>query len=165
MKDFELRNEVALPLSLPALSLSCPSGPNSIIKFEFILHVDAIMSNQQIPAQYPLPVYERSISSIIDFENCDTLSELLFDDQCEIVDIQQENAPIATAAPQNCASEPTSKCSGQSGNRMATLEKRNRQLQLALAAASIHHAREVAGLRREMERLKNEVEKLRQEKK
>lgn len=106
------------------------------------------------------PLWDQSLSRLVNFDNCDSLSEVLFDEKIPNNGPKDENEP--TARQPTCDQANEFQTSSDPTARVATLQRRNQQLQKALALASVHHAKEVAAMRREIEKLRQEVELLRQ---
>ena len=117
------------------------------------------------------PAYERSVSSLVNFNECDnTLSELLFGENSDVNiaaatsmhnEEEEENhfpGPSQRKKNDDSTQPTTTTTAAATAARVTTLERRNLRLQAALAAATVQHAREVSTLRREVESLRHSKE-------
>jgi hypothetical protein len=116
---------------------------------------------------------ERSMSSLFDFENADTLSTVL--EQKNGIKATDNNytgpendADMARSAPsrENYGNAPaTFNGDAATAARLTTLQERNRQLQRALALASVQHSKEISAMRRIIQTLEQQVAELKAERK
>jgi hypothetical protein len=107
---------------------------------------------------------ERSLSSLVEFENADSLSEILAETNGKIHQnkyMNNEKATNTTSYPpfsQTLGHENTN-CNATAA-RVATIQNRNRQLQKALALASVQYSKEIATMRRTIQALEQQVAEL-----
>lgn len=120
-----------------------------------------------------MPVFdERSLNSLFDFENSDSLSELL-----EVNDIKtthnrridtEDAGGMAPCRPSNQAKDDVHSqkgCDTSTAARLTTLKKRNQQLQRALALSSVQYSKKLAAMQWKIDALEHELEKLKADKK
>jgi hypothetical protein len=115
---------------------------------------------------------ERSISSLVNFENVDSLSDILLtrNDMKTAHTKSRDNdndVGMASCPPssQNYDNENNNdNCNGAAtAQRLATLQLRNQQLQRVLALASVQHSKEIAAMKRTIEKLEQQVAELQAE--
>ena len=104
---------------------------------------------------------ERSLSSLVEFDNADSLSELLVELNDTTIRHDKysynENAGgIGQAPAQDNLCDAT---------RLTTLQNRNQQLQRALALASVQHSKEISSMKRTIQKLEQQVAELKAERK
>jgi len=112
-----------------------------------------------------LPAFdERSLSSLVEFENADSLSELLAGTdgkprQSRYVD-NEKGTGMPSYPPSNQTLGIENNCNAPAAQRLATLQNRNRQLQKALALASVQFSKEIGTMSRRIQALEQQVAEL-----
>ncbi|KAG7669867.1 hypothetical protein Ndes2526B_g06232 [Nannochloris sp. 'desiccata'] len=108
---------------------------------------------------------ERSLSSLVEFENTDSLSEVLVELNDKTRQMKYKDNGKGTGMT-SCT--PSSQTLGNenicnaTAARLATLQNRNRQLQKALALASVQYSKEIASMRRTIQALEQQVAELKE---
>ncbi len=106
---------------------------------------------------------QHSNSSLVNFENLDSLSDILLAETNDKINFNRfidiRNGAVNASCPpstQPFHDENTNDASA----RLKTLQQRNQQLQRALALASVQYSKELASMKRKIEKLEQHVAEL-----
>ena len=99
------------------------------------------------------------LSTLVNFEDCDTPNEAALDKNTENYPLD-DNSKSENCQQIRFEAVDFPHSSTDPAARVATLKRRNQQLQKALAVSSVHHAREVAAMRREINKLRQQLAEL-----